>query len=97
MPHGIKRDEMFFEVKTEESEEARSRLESKLGHLVCAASALPPSYDNQTTTNPHNPLYCTGGTEVSQAHTWQPLSMCCQNSVRGQPKNSLHSEGSDIS
>ena len=28
--------------------------------LACATSALPLSYDNWTTTNPHNPLYiCT--------------------------------------
>ena len=30
-------------------------------------------------------MYCTGGTEMPQLHTWQPLSMCCQNSIRGRP------------
>ena len=52
------------------------------------------SYDNRTTTSPHNPLYmyCTGGTEMPQLHTWQPLSMCRQNSIRVRPKNSLHQE-----
>ena len=25
-------------------------------------------------------------------HTWQPLTMCRQNSVRGRPENSLHQE-----
>ena len=48
---------MFFEVKIEESEKAGSRQESNPGHLACAASALPLSYDNRTTTSPHNPLY----------------------------------------
>ena len=37
-------------------------------------------------------MYCTGGTEMPQLHTRQPLSMCCQNSIRGQPENSLHQE-----
>ena len=27
---------------------------------------------------------------MPQLHTWQPLSMCRQNSVRGRPENSLH-------
>ena len=44
------------EVKIEESEKARSRRESNPGHLACAASALPLSYDNWTTTSLHNPL-----------------------------------------
>ena len=46
-----------YEAKIEESEKAGSRWESNPGHLACAASALPLSYDNQTTTSPHNPLY----------------------------------------
>ena len=29
---------------------------------------------------------------MPQSHTWQPLSMCCQNSVRGWPASSLHQE-----
>ena len=37
-------------------------------------------------------IYCTGGTEMPQSHTWKPLSMCHQNSARGQPENSLHQE-----
>ena len=56
-----------FEAKIEESEKAGSRRESHPGHLACVASALPLSYDNQTTTSPHNPLFCTGGTEVPQS------------------------------
>ena len=46
-----------YEAKIEESEKAGSRRESNPEHLVCAASVLPLSYDNQTTTSPHNPLY----------------------------------------
>ena len=46
-----------YEAKIEESEKAGSRQESNPGHLACAASALPLSYDNRTTTSPHNPLY----------------------------------------
>ena len=53
--------------------------ESNPGHLTCAASSLPLTYDQWTTTSPHN-IYCTSGTEMSQFHTWQPLSMCRQNS-----------------
>ena len=45
-----------FEAKVEKSEKAGSRRELNPGHLTCAASALPLSYDNRTTTNPHNPL-----------------------------------------
>ena len=29
---------------------------------------------------------------MPQSHTWQPLSMCRQNSVRGRPENSLRQE-----
>ena len=55
-----------FEAKIEESEKAGSCWESNPGHLACAASALPLSYNNQTTTSPHNQrvhIYCTDGTE----------------------------------
>ena len=56
LPHvGIKGT---YEAKIEGSEKAGSHRESNpLGHLACAASALPLSYDNRTTTSPHNPLY----------------------------------------
>ena len=46
-----------YEAKIEESEKAGSRRESNPGHLACAASALPLSYNNRTTTSSHNPLY----------------------------------------
>ena len=46
-----------YEAKIEESEKAGSHRESNPGHLACAASALPLSYNNQTTTSTHNPLY----------------------------------------
>ena len=70
---------------------AGSRRESNPGHLACAASALPLSYDNWPALTILY-MYCTGGTEMSQLQTWQPLSMCCQNSVWDQPENSLHQE-----
>ena len=44
-------------MKIEESEKAGSHQESHPGHLAFAAGALPLSYDNRTTTSPHNPLY----------------------------------------
>ena len=46
---------LLNEAKIEESEKAGSRWESNPGHLACAASALPLSYDNRTTMSPHNP------------------------------------------
>ena len=66
--------EKCYEAKIEESEKTGSRRESNSGHLACAASALPLSYGNQTTTSPHNPAHA-GGTEMPQLHIWQPLSM----------------------
>ena len=66
------------------NEKAGSCRESNLGHLAHTASALPLSLDNQTTTNPYN-LLCVlhRWYWMPQLHTWQQLSMCCQNSVRG--------------
>ena len=46
----------IFWGKIEESEKAK---ESNPGHLAWAASALPLSYDNWTTTSHHNPLLCS--------------------------------------
>ena len=37
-------------------------------------------------------MYCTGSTEIPQLHTWQPLSMCRWNSVRGRPPGETHGE-----
>ena len=48
--------------------------------LAWAASALPLSHDNRTTTNPHNPLYVLHRWYwMPQLHTWQPLRMCHWN------------------
>ena len=63
-----------------------SHWESNPGHLGCAVGALPLCY--ATTGQPPVLtiilyMYCTGGTEMPQSHTWQPLRMCCQHSVRG--------------
>ena len=46
-----------FEAKIAGSEKAGSCWESNPGHLAYAASALPLSYNNRTTTSSHNPLY----------------------------------------
>ena len=60
-----------------------------------AASALPLSHNSRVTTNPHNPLYVLHRRyRMTQPHTWQPLSMCRQNSVRGRQENSFHQERS---
>ena len=73
-----KREFRCFEAKyIEESEKAGSHLESKPGHLACT---LLLNYDNQTTTNPHNPLYYIAQVALN-ASVAHPLSMCCQNSV----------------
>ena len=44
-----------FEVKIEESEKAGSHWEYNPGHLACAASALPLSYNNWNSPPPHPP------------------------------------------
>ena len=44
------------EAKIKESEKAGSHQQLNPGHLACAANALPLSYDNRTTSSPHNPL-----------------------------------------
>ena len=44
----IKQKFRCYEAKIEESEKAGSRRESNPGHLACAASALPLSYDNHS-------------------------------------------------
>ena len=43
-------------MKVEENEKASSLWDLNPGHLAYAASTLSLSYDNQTTTSPHNPL-----------------------------------------
>ena len=43
-----------YEAKIEESEKASSRTQDTSG---TAARAQPLSYDSQTATSPHNPLY----------------------------------------
>ena len=61
--------------------------------LAWAASALSLSHDSRRTNPPHNPLYILHRWYwMPQSHTWQPLSMCHQNSVRGRPENSLCQE-----
>ena len=64
------------------------------GHIWLAPPVLCYwATDSRTTTNPHNPLYILHRWYwMPQSHTWQPLSMCRQNSVRGRPENSLRQE-----
>jgi len=48
-----------------------------------AASALLQN-NSQVTPKPHNSVYVLQTSYLtSQLHTWQPLSMCHQNSIRG--------------
>ena len=72
-----------YEAQIEESEKAGSRRESNPGHPACAASALPLSYDNRTTTTPHNPLYVL--------HRWG----CRCHSGSDPPENPIRA-GSDM-
>ena len=81
--HRILKEVRCYEVKIEESEKGRQPpgVEPRTP-LAWAASALPLSYDSWTTTNTHNPLYILHRWYwMPQLHTWQPLSMCRQNSV----------------
>ena len=56
------------------------------GLLVWAAGALPLSYDNQTTSNPHNPLHVLHRwCWIPQSDSWRLLSMCHTISARGAP------------
>ena len=68
--------------KIEKSTNAGSHRELNPGHLACAASALPLSYDSWTTTSSHNPLYVLHRWDwnVSVAHlaagviAWSPIA-----------------------
>ena len=70
----------------EESESAGSRWELNTGPLGCPAGALSLSYDNQTTTGLHNPLYAwcvqlrhfstTCAVRIEDCEGWC-LSGCC--------------------
>ena len=58
---------------------AGSHQESNTGHLWLE---LPLSHNSRITTKPCNPLYVLHKWYwMPQSHTWQPLHMCCQNSV----------------
>ena len=79
----------------EESEKTNSRLQSNQGHLcLCSQCSttelLQPVFHQPSQSSIH--LYCTGDTEMPQLQTWQPRSMCCQNSVWDWPEKSLHQE-----
>ena len=57
-----------------DSEKASSCRELNPGHLACIASALPLSYDNWTTTSPHNPLYVAAQTRCPGFNSWYLLA-----------------------
>lgn len=65
------------EVKIEENEKAGSRTQDTSGLNYIPVFDLPLSNDNQTTTNPHNPLYrCTDEARCSGHLEWtMPLSI----------------------
>ena len=53
----------------------------------CSATELRQPDNHQ----PSQSSICTAqvGTEMPQLHTWQPISVCRQNSIRGWPESSL--------
>ena len=75
---GIKTYLMLWGIKFNRGKwKASSHQESNPGFLPWATSALPLSYDNWTTTSPHNPpLYCTSGIHwlISLAPTPSPVA-----------------------
>ena len=66
-----------IDVKIEESEKASTHEQSNPGLLACAVSTLPLSYDNWTTTSPHNPLYVQQNIERIHA-VWFSQSKCLE-------------------
>ena len=82
-----------YEVKIEEVKKPavagiRTQDTSGLSHQCSATEPW-----QLATTNPHNHQYVLHKWYwMPQSHTWQPLSMCHQNSVRVWPENSLHQE-----
>ena len=62
-------------------------------HLACIASALSLSYDNWTTTSPHNPLYVAAQTRCPRFNSWCLLAFSLSSilhkakmDVDGQPR-----------
>ena len=83
-----------YEAKIEESEKGRQPpgIEPRTSGLCsqCSATELRQPDNHQ----PPQSSICTAqvGLKCLSCNTWQPLSMCRQNSVRGRPENSLHQE-----
>ena len=83
-----------YEAKIEESEKGRQPpgIEPRTPGLCsqCSATELRQPDNHQ----PPQSSICTAqvGLKCLSCNTWQPLSMCRQNSVRGRPENSLHQE-----
>ena len=59
--HRNKKKFRFFEVKIEKASSCR---ESNPEHLACSTSTLPLSYNNRTTTSPHNSSICAAQVEL---------------------------------
>ena len=70
--------DQFIWGKIEESEKASNQQESNSWHPVLCHLATTTG---KTLALTFFYMYCTGSTEISQPHTWQPLSMCHQNSI----------------
>ena len=71
-------------MRIEESEKAGSHPELSTGHLACATSALTLSYDNWTTTSPHNPLYVLAQVVLKcLSHTPGSHSVCAVRTPLG--------------
>ena len=57
-------------------------------HLACIASALPLSYDNWTTTSPHNPLYVAAQTRCPRFNSWCLLAFSLSSILHKAKKTS---------
>ena len=79
-----------------ESNKGGSRWESEPGHLACAASALPLSYNKWTTTSPHNPLIYTAQVGLKGlSHTPGSHSVCAVRTLGPGPSKSWRAKVSD--
>ena len=79
---------LWGEIEVTRLAVTRSRTQDTSG-LSCQCSATEPRQpdNHQPSQSVLHRWYWT-----PQSHTWQPLSMCHQNSVRGWLENSLHQE-----
>ena len=88
-----------YEVKIEESKKAGHCQELNPGHLwleppVLCNWAMTAGWPSTLTILDHDLLHRWYW--MSQLHTWQPLSICHQNSIKGLPENSCHQERTNV-